>query len=212
MNMKNCNENQENFKPHNNGNKFAIILIIVGTVALLSKLNVFSAPIASVIFSWQMLLICIGLYKFIQKRIFMALLTFFVGAFFIIPKIAEILHSFITDLPQNYVGTFCPLLVIAAGITIILHRVFPGKYYHNHFPHHPHGPKSDTWKNDNGFIFKKSAFQSSEHIILDPEFKGGEVECTFGEVTIDLRRTTLQEGTSVLDIKVGFGAITPASM
>lgn len=199
----------ENNHRHHHGFRFGYILIIVGAVLLLSKLHVFSSEYASLILSWQMLLIVIGLYKLVSKRIVPAFTLISIGLFFMVPKIAALPDSFIQGLPDNYVGTFWPVLLIIAGIHIFLHRKYkPYSRCRSHGFHHPHGPKKDLWENNNGYIYKKSAFQTSEHIILDPEFKGGEINTSFGEIKIDLRKTQLIEGTSILEVKVEFGAIT----
>jgi predicted membrane protein len=199
----------ENKHRHHHGFRFGYLLIIVGIVLLFSKLHVFSSEYASLILSWQMLLIVIGIYKFFGKRIIPAFTTLSIGLFFIVPKIAALPDSFIQGLPDNYVGTYWPVLLIIAGIHVFLHRKYkPHTGCHSHGFHHPHNHKKDMWENNNGYIYKNSAFQSSEHIILDPEFKGGEINSKFGEITIDLRKTQLVEGTSVLQVEVAFGAIT----
>lgn len=61
--------------------------------------------------------------------------------------------------------------------------------------------------NNPGFS-KNSVFGSGDHIVLDPEFKGGELNAVFGGITLDLRRTNLPVGETMLDINAVFGGIT----
>jgi predicted membrane protein len=46
-----------------------------------------------------------------------------------------------------------------------------------------------------------------EQVILDPEFKGGYIETVFGGMDLDLRRTSLPEGETFLNIKAVFGGV-----
>ncbi len=193
---------------HKSGVGFAAILILVGALLLSSKVGLLSSEWSRVFISWQMLLIVIGVYKLFKMRIISAIVLISIGAFYIVPIIASLPQSFITGLPQNYVGTYWPILLIIGGVLIFLHKKFPSLRKPHKFYGFTHGEEpSSKWENNNGSIFKKSAFQSSDHIILDPEFKGGEVTISFGETKLDLRKTNLPEGISYLDIKVSFGSL-----
>ena len=44
--------------------------------------------------------------------------------------------------------------------------------------------------------------------MLDPVFKGGELNAVFGGLTLDLRRTNLAEGETHLEVNAVFGGIT----
>ena len=195
---------------HKHGFGFAGILILIGIVLLSMKLNLFTQGYSTVIMSWPMILIVIGIYKLFKREFYSSITLLSIGGFFLVPYIASVPNSFIQGLPQNYFGTYWPVLLIIGGVLLVLRRTFFPKNCCNHssFPHHGHGKVKDTFENTDGYIYKNSAFQSSEHIILDPEFKGGEINSSFGEITIDLRKTKLTEGTSILEIKVTFGAIT----
>ncbi|HOS83637.1 MAG: hypothetical protein BWY22_00290 [Bacteroidetes bacterium ADurb.Bin217] len=193
---------------HSSGIGFAGLLIVIGGLLLSVKLNIFPDSFASVIISWQMLLVVLGLYNLYKKNFMAATVLTGVGLFFIVPLIASLPNSFITDLPQNYFGTFWPVLLIFAGILIVVKRTCKTSDGPigtcGHFKQH--APKS-TWENTNGFVYKNSSFQTSEHIVLDPEFKGGEIQISFGETTLDLRKTTLADEQVVLNIKVSFGSL-----
>ena len=52
-----------------------------------------------------------------------------------------------------------------------------------------------------GFVERSVMFGEVNQIFLAPEFKGGRVEASFGELRLDLRKTTLPEGITVLDVK-----------
>ncbi|HPM13231.1 MAG TPA: hypothetical protein PK734_07055, partial [Bacteroidales bacterium] len=107
---------------HSSGIGFAGLLIVIGGLLLSVKLNIFPDSFASVIISWQMLLVVLGLYNLYKKNFMAATVLTGVGLFFIVPLIASLPNSFITDLPQNYFGTFWPVLLIFAGILIVVKR------------------------------------------------------------------------------------------
>lgn len=125
---------------HSSGIGFAGLLIVIGGLLLSVKLNIFPDSFASVIISWQMLLVVLGLYNLYKKNFMAATVLTGVGLFFIVPLIASLPNSFITDLPQNYFGTFWPVLLIFAGILIVVKRTCKtsdgpiGTY--KHFKHH----------------------------------------------------------------------------
>jgi len=114
------------------------------------------------------------------------------------------------------------LLLIAAGILIISGKIFGTKWgcddwsrhnhrHHHHYRHHHRyqGPNDQkTWTTNSEGFSKNSVFGSGEHIVLDPEFKGGELNAVFGGISLDLRRTNLPVGDTVLDVNAVFGGIT----
>ncbi|HON51694.1 MAG TPA: LiaF-related protein [Bacteroidales bacterium] len=192
---------------HKSGIGFAGLLILIGALLLSVRLHIFPQTYASVIISWQMLLIVLGIYNILKKHYITSVVLIGVGLFFIVPLIASVPNSFITDLPQNYFGTFWPVLLIFAGILIVIKRTcYANESLHTHCKFHNHAQKS-TWENTNGYVYKNSSFQTSEHIVLDPEFKGGDLQISFGETTLDLRKTTLSNEQVILNIKISFGSI-----
>jgi predicted membrane protein len=46
-----------------------------------------------------------------------------------------------------------------------------------------------------------------EEVVLDPVFKGGKVDVSFGEVTLDLRHTTLADETVELNVSCVFAEV-----
>ena len=60
----------------------------------------------------------------------------------------------------------------------------------------------------NGGFEKNSVFGSGEHIVLESEFEGGELNAVFGSLTIDLRKTSIKEGITHLEVNSVFGSVT----
>lgn len=192
------------------GIKFAFFLIGVGAILLMAKLELFAAGYSRVFISWQMVLIFIGLYQLLKARLVAALLFISVGGFFIVPRVAEVPHSFIQSVSDNYFGTYWPVLLIIGGLLIVLHMII-SRYQdkkHEYFFGAYVGGDSYVSETKDGYFYKKCSFQSSEHILLDPIFKGGTLIVSFGELTIDLRKTDIPLGETKLHLDVSFGEIT----
>jgi len=207
------NEVKNSFRSgYNKGLGFGLVLMLIGIIYLLSNFGLIPFELKSVIISWQMLLIIIGVVKLVQGRFMAGLIIIFVGGFFIIPKVVPALDG-------QFIHIYWPLLLIAAGIVILLKHLFGPKWgfepweskWRNHNQHH-HSYKYDRSKwQDNyatpGFS-KNSVFGSGDHIVLDPEFKGGDLNAVFGGITLDLRRTNLPVGETILEVNAVFGGIT----
>ena len=191
----------------NKGLGFGMLLMLVGVLFLAFNFGLIPFPLKSVIFSWQMLLIFIGLVNLTKRKLISGVILIFVGGFFIIPKVFPVIGD-------QFIHIYWPLLLIGAGIVILLQRIFRPDWGFeswqskmNHHAHH-HRQKYEKWEyNPDGFS-KNSIFGSGEHIVLDPEFKGGELNAIFGGLTLDLRRTNLPVGETKLDVNAVFGGIT----
>jgi predicted membrane protein len=119
---------------------------------------------------------------------------------------------------------YWPLLLIGAGILILTKRlIYPNSGFEawgEKWQHHGNRMQEKyqrknwkknadgSWEKSSGGFSKNSVFGSGEHIVLDTEFTGGELNAVFGGLTIDLRRTNLPEGETVLDVNAVFGGIT----
>jgi len=66
---------------------------------------------------------------------------------------------------------------------------------------------TSKFDNEDGYFHIESMFESRKNIVLDPIFKGGDIHCSFGEVVIDLRKTSLPEGTTKLFVDLSFGSV-----
>ncbi len=189
---------------------FATLLIIAGILLLCTKLNLIPTKYIDALISWQIVLIIIGLLSLIIKHLYAAVIFATLGIFFIIPKIGLVPDNFIGEVPTNFVQLYWPILLIIAGVLVVIHRIFPPKHktIREHFLNEAEkkGHKNQ-YECENGFVNKRSLFESGKHIVLDPEFKGGNVKTVFGETKMDLRKTSLPEGNTQLIIDVSFGSV-----
>ena len=142
-----------------------------------------------------MLLIVIGLWKIIVRQRFISgTIALLVGVFFIIPRVIEAYPTVFPGLTPDFTHVFWPFLLIAAGLLMIMGKVFGPKWTYNEWNRQPRYQQHHRYKTrSTGNFSKNSVFGNGEHIVLDPVFSGGEMNAVFGGMTIDLRRTTLKD-------------------
>ncbi len=217
-------ENMENEvnKPdrtfYSKGLGFGLLLMLVGVLFLGFNFGLLPADLKWVIISWPMLLVVIGIGHFLRRKITIGTVTLLVGIFFLIPKIVHAYPYLFPGFNGDFTQIYWPLLLIAGGIIIILGKVFGPKWgfnewtnenYHQYrHHHHYHARNYSKWNNSGDGFSKNSVFGSGDHIVLDPEFKGGELNAVFGGISLDLRRTSLPEGDTRLDVNAVFGGVT----
>lgn len=204
-----------------NGIVFGIILILIGLFMLSFSAGLFPAQWRPVFISWQMLLIVIGLIDIFKLRFIPGLILVIIGKFFIIPKVARIYpESWLFG--ENFVSTYWPMLLIAFGILIILAIVLKPRYFRRSDGHREcrerhrqrrrdsrgGGRKMEEARSMDGMVDYNLVFTGAEQVFLDPVFRGGEINAIFAGITLDLRRTTLQEGITYLEISTVLGGAT----
>jgi predicted membrane protein len=202
-------ELKNNFRSHGlKGLGFGLILIAIGLVFLGTNAGFISEPLRRVLISWQMLLIVIGVSKLFKREYFSATMLFIIGTFFLLPRIFRAFPETFPGLDGSFTHVYWPLLLIASGILLIMNKLYgkPWGYYD-----HKHSKCNNSYKHANyvpGSFSKNSIFGGGEHIVLEPDFKGGDVNAVFGGITLDLRHTNLVEGTSRLEVNAVFGGVT----
>ncbi|MDD3788552.1 MAG: DUF5668 domain-containing protein [Petrimonas sp.] len=185
---------------------FGVLLVLAGIVFLAYNFGWINPALKDIIFYWPMIFIVLSLFSLAKGQWGGFFIKFIVGAFFLAPRIAQVYPELLPDFPQNFVGNYWPFLLILLGIALIFKINF-GR-----------GERccrrnKDATGNQNaehlsGRIKKEVVFGGSENIFLDPVFYGGDIDAVFGGVILDLRKTTLPEGETYLNIDAVFGGVT----
>ena len=189
---------------------FGLAVVAAGIVLIMLNVGAISAVWKPILFSWQMLLIVMGLINLLnwnRHHFFGGLVTLFVGAFFLIPKLIiafpDTFYGWNPDFAQN----FWPLLLVVIGLLIVFGSIFKPKrkkdWSYTKFTDEFSGNK----ENIGGTFDKNVIFSGGEYIVLDPVFSGGELNAVFGGIDLDLRKTNLAEGDTVLEVNAVFGGI-----
>ena len=173
---------------------FGIILIALGVILILERLNLIPESVADMLISWQMLLVGIGVLSLIGGNRTAGTILIVIGGTFLIPEMITVPH----ELRRIYF----PLILVAIGITILFrqrsgHRVraFSGTDPVINIP------DGDSFNTFDDFVI----FGGREIFITAPALAGGKATSIFGGIEFDLRKANLQPGGAVIDCVSVFG-------
>lgn len=179
-----------------------LFLLIIGGIALVKS---FGIPVPVWLFSWQMLLIAIGLFIGLRKG-------FRDGGWFV-PIIVGgvfLVNEYILD--GNLQRHMWPLILIVLGLIFIL-RPKRGSSWSNCEKKSPDmnaqiiKPASEALHSQDDIIDSTCIFSGSKKVILSKNFKGGDIVNVFGGSEIDLMQADIN-GTAVLEVTAIFGGAT----
>lgn len=207
----------KNYSHHNPAKRmlFGLLIILAGVVLLGVNFGWIDPNIKKIVFSWPIILIVVGLFQIAHRHYLPSFILMGIGAFFLLPKIAEVYPQLFPGIGTNFSAIYWPTLLIIAGVLILLQFIFPNKWqnYHKKW-HHQWDEKWNEHKDihfgskASGCFDKNVVFGNVENIFLDEIFPGGEINAVFGGVTLDLRKTKLAEGDTHLEVNTVFGGIT----
>ena len=203
--------NINNVRHYRNGMSNSIIfaLVLVATGMLLLGFNTAYFPSAwnGFFFSWPMLLLVIGIVHFCNCHFLWGIILAAIGKFFLFTKVSVLFPE--EAIYEQFASTYWPVLIIVCGVAIFLSTILSfgkrsitcskSKWKENN--------TSEESENNDGKINYRFIFSGSEQVILDPIFKGGNIDITFGGMDLDLSRTSLAEGDTFMYINVVFGGI-----
>ncbi|MDD4777410.1 MAG: DUF5668 domain-containing protein [Fermentimonas sp.] len=200
---------ETNFKPRQSPNSqgivFGVLLILAGLLFLSFNFGWIEPALKSVIFSWPMILIVLSIISFSKKDYSFGFVWLIAGVFFLLPRLSAVYPDTFGGISNDFTSVYWPLLLIILGI-IIVFSVVAGKNRKGGVCSYRSVEQQST-ENKDGIISKSVTFGGSESIFLDPVFNGGNISAVFGGVVLDLRKTTLPEGETYLDIYAVFGGV-----
>ncbi len=190
---------------------FGLILIVASVLLLLVSAGILPPIYKSVIISWQMLLTAIGFANLFRGRsFFWGLSLMLTGGFFLVRKFDIEGLEFISE-------NIWPIILLVAGITIIFSSIFHSirrkkckkenydwcekKEYRNLYA------ETNSKKYESGYIEKNYVFAGNKEKLDIKNFKGGEINCVFGGLELDLSDAQLEEGNNYLEINTVFGGV-----
>lgn len=189
--------------PKSKGLVFGILLIIAGLVFLSLNFGWLSPTFKFIIFSWPMIFIVLSIISFFKRDTAVGFILLILGLFFLIPRIAYIYPDMLINIDTDFARNYWPVLLIILGVLIVL-RIGS---HRNPINIKNRNTESGSSGALDGRVDRNVVFGGSESIFLDSVFNGGSINAVFGGVVLDLRKTSLPEGETYLDISAIFGGI-----
>ncbi|HLO89633.1 MAG TPA: DUF5668 domain-containing protein [Lentimicrobium sp.] len=177
-------ENQDVNKHYYQSGKatvLGLLLILFGGLYFMHQAGLIDPNVWHVIFSWQMLLIALGLLGLAERNYAWGTTLIVIGGLF--------LYRRVTGTAIDY---FWPVIIIIAGLAILF--VKPRHWSRGEWAKDRY--KQGTVKGD--FLNETAIFGGNERIVRSENFKGGVVVSIFGGSKIDLTQCTLSNDGPVL--------------
>jgi predicted membrane protein len=179
-----------------------LFLLLIGGLALVKS---FGVPMPVWLFSWQMLLIAIGLFIGLRKgfRDGGWFVPIIVGGIFLV-------NEYLMD--GSLRRHMWPLILIALGV-IFLIRPKRSRAWQSCQKKSPYmnaetvTPVSEAFHSSDDLIDSTCIFSGSKKVILSKNFKGGDIVNVFGGSEIDFMQADIN-GTAVLEVTAIFGGAT----
>lgn len=164
-----------------------VLLVALAGLILVDNFDFFQIPWREYIFTWQSLLIFLGLI-FIAKHESKTtgLILIAVGVFFLVAKYY--------DFPVSLRRLFWPAVLLVIGLSLIFSRQCKRTWK----------PLNTVNSNDD-FIDDLAIFGGSEQRFNSQNFKGGKITNIFGGSTIDMSEAKLAPGINTLEVLCIFG-------
>ena len=175
----------------------AVLFIAAGGLLLARNMGWITGELYSTLVSWQMLLVVLGVYMMFRRAIIRGLILFAIGAYFLSPHVGW--------LPVDINTILLPVILIFIGLAFIFK---PRKKQRPWGGHCRKAEFANTqYESADGVLRSENTFSGVRQVVLDEVFRGGTIQNTFGGTAIDLRRTTIPEGETYLDIECTVGGI-----
>lgn len=178
------------------GITFATLLIAIAITIALSATGLFPRYLMAIIISWQALIVLAGVKTLLLRSYLSGAFIVLLGSYFLVPKIYSVIG---VDMPFD--KTTWNGISIALGLVILaISSVRVSKW----IPNTKGLFNVDSSRSSATQV--SSAFGEIEHAIIEQPYCGIKTASAFGQLTLDMTKTTLKEGDSYLDVNNAFGA------
>ncbi len=183
----------------------ATLLILTGSLLLARNMGWIDHTVYSLLISWQMLLIVIGLFNLTHRHWFTGTLLIVVGGCFLAPMLD------LPWFPVNMSQLLWPAVLIIIGVSFLGKSQCKSKHWNWNWDGKQKNGTGDfghtNSQSSDGYVRVDNAFGSVRQVVLDEQFKGASIQTRFGGTIVDLRRTEIAEGETYIDIDCSFGGI-----
>ena len=180
----------QNSNRHDKRLGLGIVFIFIGIVFILSNTGLMPGGISNFVFSWQTILIAIGLFSITSKRHKLpGLIMISVGVFFMMPGILGFTAFTLSRL--------WPVALIAIGAYILFRKKNDFDVEENN--------ESEFKFDGIDTIDDLNIFSGTIRNITSQKFQGGRVTCVFGGADYNFSKTGLANNRALLDVLTIFG-------
>jgi len=167
-----------------------IVLMFLGLFLIADMADIIPWRLRDFIFTWQALLIFLGLIFLSNKENKgTGIILIVIGSFFLFPRVIHV--------PDYWRSLFWPTMLIILGLVVIFGTGRRGG--RSHFGGHKRMSSGEDWLDD------VAVFGGGDRIITSQEFKGGKITHIFGGSKIDFTRAKLAPGKNSLEVIMIFG-------
>lgn len=164
-----------------------IVFVLLGLAILAEIVNAVPWRMREIIFSWQMILIIVGIVLIVgQESRSTGYILLAIGAFFMMPRMF--------DVPDYWRNLFWPVILILLGVVIIFNRGKCNK-----------AQSRNKVSSTDDLLDDVAIFGGSDRILKSENFKGGQITNIFGGSKYDMRQVVLAEGKNYLEVTMIFG-------
>ncbi len=179
---------EERINEHKGNKRFylGVILIAIGGVLILERLNIIPWSVADVLISWQMLLVVVGVFSLMAGNRTGGVILIGIGGFFLLPDL-------FTVSPQLK-KLYWPLLLVAVGGALLYRQKGSTRQIHE-------GTKGKSFNEFDDIV----VFGGREIFVDAQDLKGGRCTSIFGGIEYDMRQAKLSSQGAVIDCICVFG-------
>ena len=177
-----------------------VLVIAAGLLLLARNTGFLDQSLSRILFSWEMLLIAIGVVKiFVRQSLWSGVILIGVGGFFLLVNFYH--------MPFDTWQLFLPALIILVGLKMIFGTSHRG---HHMFKE----PFFNRSVGSEDFFEDVAVFGGGERKIVTPNFKGGRMVAIFGGSKVDLSHCNIAPGdrpmVEVVSMFGGSGLLVPS--
>lgn len=180
----------------------AMICIVIGILFLGRNIGFISSDVFHFIVSWPMVVVVWGIYTLFHRHFTTGTILILIGLYFLFPALEWI--------SNDWLRTYWPLGLVALGLLLIVKTRKTSFLKSRHRRGHFDSQRNRAFivgENEEGYVNSDISFSSVKHIVLDPVFKGANLDVSFGGINLDLRRTTLAKPETWITVNSSFGGI-----
>lgn len=181
-----------------------VLFIIAGLIFGLHHVGIISYEWRHILLSWPMVLIALAAIAFSKRQPAPGIILLVVGGIFLMPRMAKVFPD-LRWLSTWNMHNLWPLVLVAVGLVII---IASRQKKQDGASSEKRDWRGSGYTSKNGRIDVEYVMSGSDQVFMEPVFRGGKISTVFGGTSLDLRRTSLPEGETYLDIECVFGGVT----